>query len=366
MDKIKVGIIGCGMIFPQYVKGCRGFEILDLAACADINPAASAERSAEFDVPARSVEELLADPAIQIVVNLTPPQAHAPVTLAALRAGKNVHTEKPFGVTREEGQEILATAKERGLLVGGAPDTFLGGGLQTCRKLMDEGAIGKPLAAIAFVMGHGPEGWHRNNAGFFYLRGAGPLFDVGPYYLTALVNLLGPVTAVSGMGRISAPERISPGPNQPGEHFPVETPTHVTGSVEFAAGTLATLITSYDVYSHNLPCIEIYGTAGTLSVPDPNIFGGPVKIRLGRAPEWTEVPLTHNAEVGRGIGVADMAYALCYGRPYRPNGQLAYHILDVMQSILEASETGRQVKVESSVSRPAPLPLGLRPGTLDE
>jgi predicted dehydrogenase len=288
------------------------------------------------------------------------------VTLAALAAGKNVHSEKPFAVTRADGQQILATAKELGLLVGGAPDTFLGGGLQTCRKLIDEGAIGRPLAASAFVLGHGPEGWHERDAGFFYLRGGGPLFDMGPYYLTALINLLGPIAQVAGMARISAPERISPGPHQTGQHFPVETPTHVTGLMNFASGPVGTIITSYDVYSHNLPCIEIYGIDGTLSVPDPNTFGGPVKVRLGRAGSWTEIPLSHNAEVGRGIGVADMAYALSCGRQHRANGQLTYHVLDVMESFLEASDAGRYVTVQSTVARPAPLPLGLRPGTLDE
>ena len=365
MDKVKVGIIGCGMISNAYMKGCRAFEILDVVACADIDPRVAEAKATEWGLRALSVDELLADPGIEIVINLTVPKAHAPVTIAALKAGKNVHSEKPLAVTREEGQEILATAREHGKLVGCAPDTFLGGGLQTCRKLIDDGWIGEPVAATAFFLGHGPEGWHANPA-FFYLRGGGPMFDMGPYYLTALVNLLGPVARVTGSARISFKERISPGPHRLGEHFPVEVPTHVAGVLDFASGPVGTLITSFDVYSHNLPRIEIYGSQGSLSVPDPNTFGGPVRVRRAGADSWTEIPLTHSDQVGRGIGVADMAYAVRCGRPHRANGALAYHVLDLMRSFAEASEGEKHLHMASTCARPAPLPVGLPAGRLDE
>jgi predicted dehydrogenase len=365
MDKVKTGIIGTGNIFGAYVKGCRSFDILDLVACADINPAAAEAKGAEFGVPVRSVDELLSDPEIKIVVNLTVPAVHADVSLRIIEAGKNVHSEKPLAVTRAEGVAVLTAAHEAGLLVGCAPDTFMGGGLQTCRKLIDDGWIGEPVAATAFFLGHGPEGWHPN-PGFFYLRGGGPLLDMGPYYLTAMVNLLGPVARVSGSARISFAERVSPGPNRTGERFPVEVPTHVAGVLDFASGPVATMITSFDVYSHNLPRIEIYGSEGSLSVPDPNIFGGPVRVRRAGAEAWSEIPLTHSSEVGRGIGVADMAYALQCGRPHRASGALTYHVLDVMHSIVDASAAGKHVYLESTCDRPAPLPLNLRRGQLDE
>ncbi len=365
MEKIKVGIIGCGNIFNAYVKGCRAFAILDVAACADIDHSRAQAKAEELGVPrACSVKELLADPEVQIVVNLTVPKAHAEVSLAAIAAGKSVHSEKPLAVTRAQGQQILAAAKDKGVLVGCAPDTFLGGGLQTCRKLIDDGWIGQPVAATAFMMGHGPEGWHPN-PDFFYQQGAGPMFDVGPYYLTALVNLLGPVKRVTASTHISFPERVATSQARFGQRIKVEVPTHVAGVMDFAAGPVGTIITSFDIWSHNLPRIEIYGSEGSLGVPDPNIFGGPVKVRRAGAEAWSEVPLTHSAEVGRGIGVADMAYALVYGRSHRASGVLAYHVLDLMHAFGEASTAGQHVEIASSCARPAPLPLGLMAGQLD-
>jgi predicted dehydrogenase len=307
---------------------------------------------------------MLADPEIEIIVNLTPPTAHAAISLAALEAGKSVHSEKPLGLDREEGRKIIETARKRGLRVGCAPDTFLGGGQQTCRKLIDDGWIGEPVAATAFMLGHGPEGWHPN-PGFFYLRGGGPMFDMGPYYLTALINLLGPVRRVTGSARISFKERVSPGPKNLGMSWPVEVPTHVAGVLDFAAGPVGTLITSFDSWGHNLPRIEIYGSQGSLSVPDPNTFGGSVRVRRAGVQEWTEIPLSHSSEVGRGIGVADMAYGIRCGRPHRANGDLAYHVLDLMQSFIEASDSEHHIHVQTTCERPVALPIGLPAGVLD-
>ncbi|HUX75014.1 MAG TPA: Gfo/Idh/MocA family oxidoreductase [Anaerolineae bacterium] len=363
--RAKVGLIGCGNISGAYVKGCTAFRILDVVACADIVTSRAEARAREFGIPnACPVDELLSDPEIQIVVNLTVPQAHAEVSLAAISAGKNVHSEKPLAVAREDGRRVLAAAREQRVLVGCAPDTFLGGGLQTCRKLIDDGWIGKPVAATAFMTSRGPESWHPDPE-FLYQLGAGPLFDMGPYYLTALVNLLGPVKRVTGSTQISFPERLITSQPHYGTEIKVRTPTHVAGVVDFGSGAVGTIITSFDVWAANLPRIEIYGSEGSLSVPDPNTFGGPVRIWRPEAGEWREVPLTHSTDVGRGIGVADMAHALAYGRPHRASGELAYHVLDVMHAFEEASKTGGHVEIESHCPRPAPLPMGLRPGELD-
>ena len=364
-EKVNVGIIGTGNIFPAYVRGCRAFHLLEIVACADIDHPRAEARAEELDIPhVYSVEELLADPEIQIAVNLTVPRAHAEVSLAAIEAGKHVHSEKPLAVTREDGRKVLAAAKERGVLIGCAPDTFLGGGQQTCRKLLDDGWIGEPIAAVGFMTGHGPESWHPN-PDIFYQVGAGPLFDVGPYYLTGLINLLGPVRRVSGSARISFPERVATSEPDYGRRFPVEVPTHVTGALDFANGPVGTLITSFDIWSDNLPRIEIYGSEGTLSVPDPNIFGGRILVRRAGANEWSNIPHTHSPEVDRGIGVADMAYAITYGRPLRTSGELAYHVLDIMHALIESSDTGRHIDITSRCSRPTPLPLGLPAGELD-
>jgi predicted dehydrogenase len=364
--RIKAGIIGCGNIFNQYVQGCRMYPILELVACADIDMDKAAAKGAEMSIPrVCSVEALLADPEIEIVINLTVPGAHAQVNLDAITAGKHVHTEKPLAITREDGQRILAAAREKGVRVGCAPDTFLGGGLQTCRKLIDEGWIGTPVAAVAFFAERGPEPWHPNPF-FFYQAGAGPLFDLGPYYLTALVALLGPVQRVTSIARASFPERIATSPQHFGVRIPVEVPTHVSGALEFASGPVATLITSFDVWGHNLPYIEIYGSEGTLSVPDPNLFTGPVRLRRADGESWSEMPLTHPTDMLRGIGPADMAHAIRSGRAHRASGDLGYHVLDVMCAVLEASERGAHVALDSRVERPAPIPTGLLPGQLDD
>jgi predicted dehydrogenase len=363
-EKIKVGIVGCGNISPAYFKGCALFDILDVVACADMDMERARARATEYNVQALSVDELLAHPEIRIVVNLTTPQSHAPVSLAAIAAGKNVHEEKPFALRREDGEKILAAAQEKGVLVGCAPDTFLGGGIQTCRKLIDDGVIGEPVAATAFMAIHGHESWHPNPE-FYYHKGGGPMFDMGPYYLTALVNLIGRITRVTGSTRRTFSQRTITSKPQVGKLIDVEVTTHLAGVVDFANGAIGTIIMSFDVWSHTLPLIEIYGSEGTMRVPDPNDFKGPVLVRRAGEREWSEMPLTHSDQVSRGIGVADMAYALVYGRPHRVSGALAHHVLDVMQAFDEASESGQHVAIGSTVERPAPLPTGLALGQLD-
>ena len=367
MDKVKIGVVGCGNISSIYLKNCsQRFKILEVVACADIIPERAKALAEEFNIPrVCSVDELLNDPEIQIVVNLTVPKAHAEVCLAALEAGKNVYVEKPLAVTRQDGKKILELAKSKGQLVGSAPATFLGAGLQTCRKLIDDGWIGEPVAATAFMTCHGHESWHPNPE-FYYEIGGGPMFDMGPYYLTALISLIGPVKRVTGSARITFPERVITSQPKYGTRIKVETPTHIAGVMDFENGAVGTIITSFDVWHANLPWIEIYGTQGSLRVPDPNTFGGPVFVRRMGANEWTEIPLSHGyADNSRGVGVADMAYALLSGRSHRANGEMAYHVLDIMQGFLDASESGMHYNLSSSCQRPEPLPIGLSDGLLD-
>lgn len=362
--QIKVGIIGCGNIAPQYIRGNAPFSSVRIAACADLDVERAQSFGREYGLRACSMDELLADPEIDIIVNLTIPTAHLEVNLAIIEAGKHVYTEKPLALTREDGQRILAAAEKAGVRVGCAPDTFLGGGLQTCRKLIDDGWIGEPLNAVAFMAGHGPESWHPNPF-FFYQFGAGPLFDMAPYYLTALMHMLGPVRRVSGTVRASMPERIATSEALYGQRIPVEVPTHVTSGLDFESGAVGTLITSFDVWRHNLPRIEIYGSEGTLSMPDPNTFGGPVRLWQVREGEWRDIPLLYSNQISRGAGLADMAYGLLSGRPHRANGEMGMHVLDIMQSIVESSEAGQHVTLNTGVDRPAPLPAGLLDGVLD-
>ena len=363
---VKVGIVGCGNISGIYFAAGKKFQILDIVACADLDVSRAKAKAEEHGVPkACSVDELLADPEIQIVINLTIPKAHYEVCLAAVNAGKHTHVEKPLCITREQGQRLLATAKERGVRVGAAPDTFLGGGHQTCRKLIDDGWIGEPIGATAFMLCHGHESWHPDPE-FYYKAGGGPMFDMGPYYLTALVAMLGPIKRLTGSTRITFPERTITSASKYGTKIAVDIPTHVSGIMDFANGAVGTILTSFDVWHHQMPNIEIYGTEGTMRVPDPNGFGGPVLLRRAGASEWTEMPLSHGfADNSRGIGVADMAYAIQSGRPHRASGELGYHVLEAMHGFHDSSATGRHYRMKSSVKRPAAFPLGLPKDALD-
>ena len=367
MQPTKVGIIGCGNISGIYFQAGKTFDILDIVGCADLLPDRAKAKAEEHGCKAyASPEALLADPDIKIVMNLTIPNAHASVALAALEAGKCVHNEKPLAITRDDGRKMLDLAKAKNLRVGCAPDTFMGGGIQTCVKLIDDGWIGEPIGATAFMMCHGHESWHPDPE-FYYKAGGGPMFDMGPYYLTALVALMGPAKRVTGSTRITFPERTITSQPKSGTVIKVDVPTHVAGILDFANGAVGTIITSFDVWAAELPRIEIYGTLGSISVPDPNGFGGPVRIRRAGAGEWSDVPLSHGyPENARGIGVADMAYALRSGRPHRASGELAYHVLDIMHAFHDASDAGKHINLESTCARPAALPLNLRHGLLDE
>jgi len=363
MSKIfKVGIIGVGNISPAYIKGTRAFDILDLAACADIDLDKARKVAAENDIPAAyTVDELLNDPEIDIVVNLTIPAVHADVSLKALNAGKHVYSEKPLAIKLSDGKAIIDTAAAKGLRVGCAPDTFLFGQHQTARKVLDDGVIGVPVAAVGFMLGHGPERWHPN-PDFFYAPGGGPMFDMGPYYVTCLVALLGPAVRVSGVARASFPTRTA----KDGRELPVTVPTHYTGTIEFASGAIATLITSFDVWGHRLPQMEIYGSVGSMTIPDPNGYDPrEVKVFVPDKHEWDVITVSHREDWARGIGLADMAYAIRDGRSHRASGELAYHVLEIMHAFETAYTNGIYVTLESTVERPEALPIGLPPRVLE-
>jgi predicted dehydrogenase len=362
----KVGLIGCGNVSGVYLKNAAALEAIEVVVCADVNPERAQAKAAEFGIERfGTVDALLADHEIEIVLNLTIPDAHADLALAALAHGKSVYNEKPLAVTLADGQRILSRAAEDGLRVGCAPDTFMGGAWQTARKLIDDGAIGVPVAATAFMTSHGPESWHPDPA-FFYKQGAGPMFDMGPYYLTALINLLGPVTRVSGSARVSFPERIVTSEPRRGESIKVETPTHVVGILEFADGPVATILTSFDVWHANLPCIEIYGSEGSVNLPDPNGYGGVKRLSQAADDGWREItPAFGYNENERGLGVADMASAARSGRAHRASGEMAMHVLDIMHAVHDSSRDGRRVDLTTTCTRPAPLPPDLRPNTID-
>ncbi len=374
---VNVGVLGCGHVSDQYFRGCRRFDVLQVLACADMEEAQARQKAAEHGIPrAYSPDELLSDPDVDLVINLTPPLAHAETTLAAIRAGKHVWSEKPLAATLEDAARIVDAARRAGLRLGCAPDTFLGGALQTSIKLSEDGWVGELVAATAMVSEHGYEHFHPN-VEFFYGPGGGPALDLGPYYVTSLVALLGPVARVTAFARSATNERVVPAGPRRGERIAVHVPTHVTGALEFVSGGVATVLLSWDLWATHLPYLEVYGTAGSLSVPNPDEFGGlPLLRRAGeeelRQPPpapggvpWTPVPLAYDGDVGRGIGVADMAHAIATGRPHRATGELAYHVLEVLVSLERSHDEGVAVEIASRCERPAPLPLGLRQGSLD-
>ena len=360
--RTKVGIIGCGNISQAYVGATKTFPVLDIVACADAYPEVAEKAAERWKIAALSVDELLARSDVDIILNLTIPQAHAEVTLQALAAGKHVHLEKPLALNRAEGQRVVDEAASKNLRVSCAPDTFLGAGIQTCRQLIDGGALGRVVAGTAFMMCPGHEGWHPNPA-FYYAAGGGPVFDMAPYYLSALVTLLGPVREVSAVAVKTYSTRTVGSEPRRGEVIPVEVPTHVSGTLSFHGGAVVTMIMSFDVKRHSSAPLELHGELGSLRVPDPNTFGGPV--RLFQDGDWQEQPLVNNyTENMRGIGAADLAYALREDRPHRCHSDLAFHVLDIMQALHDASEQKKHVEVQSSCERPAPLPLGVGEGVL--
>ncbi len=366
MNKVGIGIIGCGNISGAYLKAMASFPILDIRGVADMNADMAKSRAEEFNLRARGVEDLLCDPEIEIIVNLTVPKAHVEVALRSLDAGKHTYSEKPLGVTFAEGKRLADAAKAKNLRIGAAPDTFLGGSHQTARTLIDQGVLGKPVGGTATFMCPGHERWHPNPA-FYYETGGGPMLDMGPYYVTDLVNLFGPVAKVAGFAFSPRKERIITSEPRNGEVIPVEIATHVTGAMAFENGAIVQIGMSFDVAGHRHVPLELYGTEGTLIVPDPNYFGGDVEL-LKKGGEFEHQDLTSPYSDGnyRSIGVADMAHAIRSNRPHRANGDLALHVLEVMEAFQSASDTGTTIAITTPVDRPAPLAESLVDGQLSK
>ncbi|MBI2298084.1 MAG: Gfo/Idh/MocA family oxidoreductase [Armatimonadetes bacterium] len=368
MQPLTVGVMGCGAISSWYLRMAPNFAILDVAACADLDGERAAARAEEFGIPrVCTPDELLADPGIEVVLNLTVPQAHAPIGLRALEAGKHHFTEKPLAIDREEGRRVYELAREKGLRLGSAPDTCLGAGIQTARKAVDEGLIGRPVAFTALMLGGGAERFHPNPE-FFYKPGAGPMFDMGPYYLTTLLNLLGPVKRIVGGASIAIPERVIASQPLAGQVIHVETPDHVCGILEFEGGALGSIMTSfatrYASYDGAHP-ITLYGTEGELKVPDPNSFDGVPQVRTADSDGWRDLPLEFVTGYNRAVGLADMAYGIRTGRKHRCSAEQAFAVLDLMQGFLDSSATGQAVTPCVAYERPAPMPAELAFGELD-
>ncbi len=365
--KTGVGIIGCGNISTAYLELAPLFRSLEVRAVADINLDAARKRAEAFGVRAETVEGLLAADDIDIVINLTIPAAHFAVTKTILEAGKHAYSEKPYVLSLEEGQALRALATEKGLRVGSAPDTFLGGAHQRARAAMDEGKIGEVIGGTCHVMSRGMEAWHPN-PDFFFQPGGGPVLDLGPYYITNLVQLIGPVTSVSAAATASFKTRmIANGPRQ-GETVPVATPTNIHAILEFANGAIITLGASWDVWAHRHDNIELYGSDGSLYLPDPNFFGGAVLFaKANEKPvelDARDHPFSvNNAEDGqanpranyRCAGLADMAAAIAEGRAHRCSLELATHVVEVMTGILQAGDTRQWVEMITTCERPAAL-----------
>lgn len=363
---MRVGILGCGHVSDQYLHGCAPFDELEVVACADADVARARRQAATYGIAhAYAPEELLGDAEVELVVNLTPPALHAPLSARALRAGKHVWSEKPLAASLGEARDLLELATTGGPRLGCAPDTFLGGGLQTSFKLLRDGWIGEPLAAVACVSEPGYEHFHPN-AEFFYAHGGGPALDLGPYYVTALVAACGPVARVSGSVRApGTPGRsVLHGPRA-GTAIDVQVPTHVTGVLDFECGLVATMLLSWDIWATNLPYLEIYGTEGSLALPNPDEFGGRPRLRRAGAEEleqpppppgsleWTPIPLAERGDVGRGIGIADMARAILEQRPHRASAELAFHVLEVLCALTAGN--GNAVRIESRCEIPPPI-----------
>lgn len=368
MKKVKIGIVGVGDISSIYLSNITTlFRDLDLVGVCDLvrEKAEKAQEKFGFAKIYDTMHELFADDQIDIVLNLTRPYEHYKVTLAALTAGKHVYTEKPLAATLEEGITLAQLARDKSLLLGGAPDTFLGAGIQTCRRLIDAGFIGEPVGAAAFMICRGHERWHPDPA-FYYQHGGGPMLDMGPYYITALVNLLGGVKSVTGMARASYPQRIITSEPKRGEIVEVAVPTYISGNMEFASGAIGSIFTTFDVSYENSARLEVYGSQGTLIVPDPNTFGGPIRLLRQEEKEAKEMPLTFGyAQNSRGLGLADMAAALRTGRDFRANAQQLLHVLEIMTAFERSSEKRAFVDIVSPYQRGEAMTNSPLPGVLD-
>jgi predicted dehydrogenase len=364
--KLGIGVIGCGNISAAYFRLSPLFRGIEMRACADIDMDAAKARAKEFKLRAQTVDDLLASDDIDIVVNLTIPAVHYDVSRKVLDAGKHVYSEKPFVLSVKEGLDLKKRAEKKGLRIGSAPDTFLGGAHQLARNLIDAGKVGKITSGTCYVMSHGMEHWHPN-PDFFFQPGAGPMLDIGPYYVTDLIQLIGPVKRVAAITTTPAKERTILSKPRKGEKVAVNTPTTIHAILEFENGAVVTLNTSWDVWTHNHAPMELYGEAGTLFVPDPNFFGGAVSYTKAGAPVKSLPTRRHPFSVAnekhstgmmanyRTVGLADMALAIQDGRPHRCSMDLALHAVDVMTAILKSGESGKFVATQTTCERPAAL-----------
>ncbi|MDR6506175.1 Gfo/Idh/MocA family oxidoreductase [Arthrobacter oryzae] len=352
---VGVGIIGAGVISKEYLDNLTSFPDVKVVAIGDLFEETAAARAAEYGVPVHGgVDAVLGDPDVEIVINLTIPAAHVEVATRAVNAGKHVWSEKPFSLDRERGLGLLKAADAAGMRLGCAPDTFLGAGLQTARRMIERGDIGVPLTALTLMQSPGPESWHPNPA-FLFQDGAGPLFDIGPYYLTTLVQTFGSIRRVAAFGSKSRETRVIGSGPKAGEEFAVTVPTHVSSILEFEGGESAQSIFSFDSPLKRAGFVEITGTDATIAFPDPNRFDGEVRICAAGSDDWTTVP-SIGSTASRGTGVLEMARAIRAGRPHRAQGELAFHVLDTMASIAESINTRAFVDVESSAASVPALP----------
>ena len=351
-----VGVVGCGVISRHYADNAKAFDSFELVACADVDESQARALAEAHDLRVASVDELIGDPSIDVILNLTPPAAHASVIRACLAAGKHVYTEKPLATEVADAAELVAEASRLGLRIGCAPDTFLGSAYQAGRALLDEGAIGEPLSVSAAVLVGAQESWHPN-PDIFFADGAGPLLDMGPYYLTAIVSLLGPVARVAGFASMRTRERVIEIGPRAGERFAVATPTHATAAMELESGVTANLVASFETNGQYVCDLEVHGTDGVIAFPDPNGFAGPVRMRRARE-DWQEIPFAARGDRdARGIGLHELVEAIAADRPERASGRLGLHVVDVARGILVAAAESRVVEIDSRAVQPEAMPV---------
>lgn len=370
MERTKIAFVGVGNISGIYLKNLTTVfnKEIEIVGVCDLIPERVAEAQKDYDVGKvyPTYADLLADDEVEIVLNLTRPNEHFDITLAGLKAGKHVYSEKPLATDFEQGKILKAYAAEHGLMLGGAPDTFLGGGIQTCRKLIDDGYIGDVVGATAVLLGSGHESWHPGPE-FYYQIGGGPMLDMGPYYVTALANLLGPAVSVMGRAKTTYPKRLITSQPLAGTYIDVEVPTHYTGIIDYKSGAVGTIITSFDVqYARFGRYIEVMGSEGTLRVPDPNDFGGAIRLLRAGSSEFVEIPICRPyTDNSRGLGLADMAKAIRTGRQHRANVDLTCHVLEILTGFEKSSNENKTVMLETTFERSAPMKYTKLIGVLD-
>lgn len=354
MKRTKIAIVGIGDISGIYFKNITSmFKEIEILGVCDLIKEKAQQAKETYNIPKiyESIHDIFKDPEVEIVLNLTRPYEHYEITKKALEASKHVYSEKPLAATLEEGKELVAIAKERQLMLGGAPDTFLGAGIQTCRKLIDGDFIGDIVGAAAFMVCRGHESWHPDPE-FYYKYGGGPMMDMGPYYITALVELLGGVAGVTGITKSSFKQRTITSDPLKGTIIDVDVPTYVTGLMNFDNGAVGTIFTTFDVYYDRQARFEIYGSKGTLLIPDPNEFGGKIMLLRPEEGEYKQIPLMFDySDNSRGLGLSDMAKALRSKRKFRANDKLTYHVLEILTSFEKSSKEGKYISLESQYKR---------------